>query len=179
MKPFFFLFLMLFALISQKTLATCYPAGVTFSTQAQIDNFATSSGNCTEIIGDVTITGNDITNLTGLAAVSYIGGNLTIKQNPLLTSVSAMGSLQAVLGDFIIAENNTLSGIYGFSSLLTVGKLLSINSNPAMTNLAGFNGLITLDMSLNIYDNPNLVDISGFQMLKTVTSSFILFMLSV
>ncbi len=43
----------------------CLPEGITFTTQAQIDNFQTSHPNCTEIEGYVTIFGDDINNLQG------------------------------------------------------------------------------------------------------------------
>ncbi|RLD23011.1 MAG: hypothetical protein DRI54_07895, partial [Bacteroidetes bacterium] len=44
---------------------TCLPEGITFSTQAEIDNFQTNYPGCTEISGVVTIKGNNITNLDG------------------------------------------------------------------------------------------------------------------
>ena len=44
----------------------CLPGGITFNTQMRIDNFQNSHPNCTEIEGDVEISGDDITNLNGL-----------------------------------------------------------------------------------------------------------------
>ena len=54
----------------------CLPEGITFTTQAQIDNFQTNFPNCTEIEGDVIIEGNDITNLNGLNVLNSTGGFL-------------------------------------------------------------------------------------------------------
>ena len=51
----------------------CLPEGITFNTQAQIDNFQTNYPNCTEIEGGVQITGDDITNLDGLSVITSIG----------------------------------------------------------------------------------------------------------
>jgi S-formylglutathione hydrolase FrmB len=53
---------------------SCLPQGITFTNQAQIDNFQTNYPGCTEIEGDVTIAGDDITNLNGLSVLTSIGG---------------------------------------------------------------------------------------------------------
>ena len=54
----------------------CLPEGITFTTQAQIDNFQVNNPNCTEIEGDVLIEVNDITNLDGLDVIIAVSGNL-------------------------------------------------------------------------------------------------------
>ena len=56
---------------------SCLPERITFTIQAQIDNFQTNYPNCTEIEGVVTISGNDITNLNGLClrpTLTYLRG---------------------------------------------------------------------------------------------------------
>ena len=42
----------------------CLPEGITFTTQQQIDDFQTNYPGCTEIEGDVEISGDDISNLS-------------------------------------------------------------------------------------------------------------------
>ena len=54
----------------------CLPQGITFTTQEQIDNFQVNYPGCTEIEGDVIISGEDITNLEGLNVVTDVGGFL-------------------------------------------------------------------------------------------------------
>jgi len=56
----------------------CLPEGITFETQAQIDNFQENYPGCTMIEGDVNISGPDITNLIGLSSIISIGGILEI-----------------------------------------------------------------------------------------------------
>jgi len=46
---------------------SCLPDGIEFYSQSEIDNFQTNYPNCTEIEGDVAITGLDIYNLNGLS----------------------------------------------------------------------------------------------------------------
>ena len=72
---------------------SCLPQGITFSTQASIDNFQTNYPNCTQIEGAVTITGSNINNLNGLNVLTSIGGNLNIGLNPALTSLTGLNNL--------------------------------------------------------------------------------------
>ena len=68
--------LIVIALLIQSTASSqpCLPDGITFQTQAEIDNFQTNYPNCNEIEGDVIISGDSITNLNGLSVVTSIGG---------------------------------------------------------------------------------------------------------
>ncbi len=87
----------------------CLPEGITFTTQAQIDNFQTNYPNCTEIEGNVGIAGDDITNLNGLNVLTSIGGDMEIgymvmwwscKGNPFLISLAGLGNLTTIGGTF-------------------------------------------------------------------------------
>ena len=74
MKTLYILFIGL--LVSGGVMAQpCLPEGITFTTQAQIDSFQINYPNCTEIEGDVIISGY-ITNLYGLSVLTSIEGNL-------------------------------------------------------------------------------------------------------
>ena len=55
------------ALFIQFTVSSqsCLPDGITFETQAQVDSFQINHPGCFEIEGDVTISGDNITNLNG------------------------------------------------------------------------------------------------------------------
>ena len=73
----YYLILILFLFSTPFVLAqSCLPGGMTFSTQQQIDDFATNYPNCTEIEGNVLIEESiydDITNLNGLAQLTSFG----------------------------------------------------------------------------------------------------------
>jgi len=64
--------------------SSCLPAGITFSTQAEINDFQTDHPTCIEIEGDVLINGTDINNLNGLSVLTSIGGDLTIRNTSLV-----------------------------------------------------------------------------------------------
>ncbi len=85
----------------------CFPNGITFSIQAQIDNFQSNYPNCTEIEGDVEISGNNILSLDGLLVLTSIGGFLNIHDNPNLTSLSGLDSISAGSIDSLFIVNNS------------------------------------------------------------------------
>jgi len=88
----------------------CLPDGITFTTQAEIDNFQTNYPYCSQIGGDVEINGNDITDLNGLNFVTAIGGNLSIINCDNLTSLWGLENIESEsIGDLSIYSNNTLS----------------------------------------------------------------------
>ena len=90
---------------------SCLSEGIIFTTQEQIDNFQTNYPGCTEIEGDVTIYGDDITNLNGLSVLTSIGGDFLIGHygypyngNPLLTSLAGLDNLETIGGSLWIAH---------------------------------------------------------------------------
>ena len=66
----------------------CFPNGITFSTQAEVDAFATNFPNCTVFQGDVEIDGDDITNLNALSQITAIAGSLSLFSSDNLTDIS-------------------------------------------------------------------------------------------
>ena len=66
----------------------CLPQGITFSTQEEIDNFQANYPGCTEIEGDVIISGDDITTLDGLNILTAFLGDLSVVGNVSLTNLN-------------------------------------------------------------------------------------------
>ena len=111
----------------------CLPQGITFTDQAQIDSFHVNYPGCTGIEGDVVISGDSISNLTGLNGLTFIGGNLSIQGNNALTSVT------------------------GLDDLAIIGGNLQIDSNASLTRLTGLNKIYANSISdLVITNNGNL-----------------------
>jgi len=135
----------LFAVVSFSQ--PCLPDGITFTTQLEIDDFQTIYPNCTEIEGDVTISGDSITSLYGLDVVTSIGGNLMIYENASLTSLIGLESLISIGS--------------------TAGSSIHIYNNDALTSLTGLEGLTSIDSTLEILDNDALINLTG---LNNVTS---------
>lgn len=146
---------------------SCLPEGIEFTTQGQIDSFAINYPACTEIEGDVRITGNGIVNLIGLSTINSIEGRLTIQNNPLLYNLLGLHVLTQVGSDVLIAANENLTSISDFLSLTSVDGDLDVVSNNKLLNIEGLNNLSHLGDNLLIQFNNELKGVSGLNNLLT------------
>jgi hypothetical protein len=167
MKKLFFLLIWLFFWFTS-SLQSCLPQGITFSTQAQIDSFHTNYPNCTQIEGDVTISGNDITNLNGLSVLTYIGGYLEINSNPALTSLSGLDNITSFGNDLYIEYNNLLTNLSGLDNVTSIGTDLSIVDNNNLGSLTGLNSLISIGGMLYVQGTNAFTNFSGLDNLTTI-----------
>ncbi len=87
---------------------SCLSEGITFETQAQIDSFQVNYPNCTQLEGDVTISGSNITNLNGLSVVTSIEGDIEINGNDALTSLTGLENVTSIEGGIEIVKNDAL-----------------------------------------------------------------------
>lgn len=129
----------------------CLPEGITFYTQEAIDNFQTNYPGCSEIEGNVTITGSSTTNLVGLDVVTSIGGNLAIGLyggTTSLTNLSGLDALTSIGGFLAIWKNQSLTSLTGLEGLTSIGSGLFIGDyywgSPAITNLTGLDNVTTI-----------------------------------
>ena len=136
-KLSFIIFVLIFCQItaSSQTSQPCLPTGITFTTQAEIDNFQTNHPNCTEIEGVVTISGIDITNLNGLNVLTSIGGYLSIWNNAALTSLTGLDNLTSVGGNLYIEDNDALTSLTGLDNIdaNTISELRIIDNSSLST----------------------------------------------
>lgn len=158
MKHLFFIVIVL--LLSKADLISqpCFPNGIEFTTQTDIDNFATSNPNCTEIIGYVRISGDEIYNLEGLKQLTKIQGNFHIQASSNLETLNGLDSLFSV-GKLIIDLNENLIDLTALSNLTYTGELW-IGYNEKLTTLNGLNNCDSMSF-ISISNNPELVDISS------------------
>jgi len=149
---------------SDEPCETCLPEGIAFSAQSQIDNFPILNPNCTEILGDVEISGSDITNLNGLSVLTSVGGSLYIRHNNTLTSLTGLDNVISI-GSLSITNNNALNSLTGLDNVTTIGGDLIIgyysNGNPVLTSLTGLDNVTFIGNSLYIQDNPALTSLTG------------------
>src|SRR5690606_19236089 len=104
--------------VTFNTIAQCPEGSVLFTSQAQVNTFATNYPNCTEISGYLYFYGNDdITDLSPLSNLTSVGGLLGFESNLSLTNLD------------------------GLSNLTSVGGFLGIYSNPNLTNISGLENI--------------------------------------
>ena len=150
----------------------CLPEGITFTTQAEIDNFQTNYPGCTEIEGDVTINGDDIANLNGLNILTSVEGYISIYGNTALASLSGINNLSSIGGDLSIGiadfGNPSLSSLTGLENLTSIEGNLNITQNSALTSLTGLNNLTSIGGHLGICANNALTNLSGLDNITTI-----------
>ncbi|MEZ5082579.1 MAG: hypothetical protein R2750_03905 [Bacteroidales bacterium] len=139
----------------------CLPEGIVFETQAQIDSFQFNFPYCTEIEGDVTISGGwsgaNINNLDSLYAITSIGGRLTISQNPVLLNLNGLSNLTTIGDDLWIYNNDGLTNFSGLENLTMINGDLEIIGHESLISLSGLENINSSSInSILIRNNPSL-----------------------
>jgi hypothetical protein len=157
-------------LLSQFTMAQtpCLPEGISFSSQAQIDNFQGNFPGCTEIEGNVTINGENIADLSGLAAITSIGGYLILQNNVNLKSLSGLANLTHVGGWCWIFNNDSLTSLTGLGSLVSIDGDLQIDGNNSLLSVSGLDNLASIGDGLFILQHPLLESLAALGKLTSV-----------
>jgi len=146
----------------------CFPCptgnNYTFATQQQIDDFGATYTHCTNItLGNVSISGNDITNLDGLSNITDIGGNLIVAYNPQLTNLNGLSNVTDIGGNLTISNNPQLANLNGLSNVTNIGGNIALINNTVLANLDGLSNVTGIGGDLYIQNNTVLTDISGLQ----------------
>ncbi|SEJ09948.1 hypothetical protein SAMN05216327_10660 [Dyadobacter sp. SG02] len=137
---------------------TCGAGGLTFSTQAEINSFTTNFPGCTQVLGDITVTGATITNLNGLSGVTSIGGSMFIYEVPL-TNLTGLGALTKISGGLNLSLCPSLTSLTGLSALTEISGQLTV-WNTAITNFSGL-PLLTKLGSLSLRENTSMTSFTG------------------
>jgi hypothetical protein len=160
---------------------SCLPEGITFSTQEQIDSFQVNYPGCSEIEGDVLISGTDITNLNGLNSLTAFHGNLKIDGDIFLTGLTGLENVTSVGGQFstnhdvlTISHNDLMEDLTGLDNLTWIGGGLKIRNNESLTALTGLESLAYIGGDLTIDYNYYLADISGLEGIYAIGGSLII-----
>lgn len=141
----------------------------TLSTQAQINALS-----CTSINGDLIIDDNStgsIVDLNPLFSITSISGNLTVTNNPSLSSLVGLDGLTTVGGNIKIQDNNQLFdfGAFGWQLTSVTGDFEIIN-NTKLSTINIYGVLTSIGGKLNIRQSSN-IDQIAFQALNSVGSS--------
>lgn len=160
--------------------------------QTDVDNFGINYGMCKDVPYFLSISGNTITNLNGLANVETINAGLSLVNCPHLNDISGLNNLTSISGQFRLSRVG-VNDLQSLSSLNSVGSLsieFSLNSlaglesltgtlgslrivSSGITSLDGLENIIEVSNSIVIGSNTILTDISGISHLDlSALSSF-------
>jgi hypothetical protein len=152
----------------------CLSGGITFSTQADIDNFQINYPNCTEIQGNVSISGNGIANLSGLSVLRQILGNLSIYSNDSLINLSGLNGLTRIGGDLTLSVNPHLANLSGLNGLKSIAGSMVLNYT-SLTDLSGLDSLAHVGGDLQFTINPELSSLTGLEKLSAIAGSIFIY----
>ncbi len=155
-----------------------------FMSQAELDIFTP----CPNFDGNITIEGEDITDLSALAPLQTITGSLEIDNCPILTTLNGLENFTSAGANLYLINNDNLADISALNNLQAVGEEMAIVYNTFLTdlsplsNLASVTNLILLDIPVTtltglenltsvafifISNNPQLTDISALSNVPT------------
>lgn len=143
--------------------STCFPSGVTLSSQGDVDLIKLLYPNCTEVIGNLTIESANVNNVDSLENIQLVGGQLAIA-NTNLTDLTGLMSLTDIGQSLFVSNNNQMSNLGGLEQLDTINDYLTIQNNSNLTSLAALSGSTAL-IGMEISNNDMLQDLSGLELL--------------
>ncbi len=149
MKNFVLLLIAFISFLEPSSAQTCFPQGIVFANQLDIEEFERENPDCSVIEGNVLIVGSNV-KLVGLDQIIEIQG------------------------DLIIENIWNLESIDGFHNLETVGGRLSFSFNPKLKEIKAFESLISIGDDLIFFANWRIESILGFENLESIQDSFLI-----
>ncbi len=169
----------------------CLPAGISFSSQKEIDSFTVNYPSCTRILGDVYIsdtTTGGVSRLEGLSILEFIGGDLVIMSQSL-ADLQGLEALDTIVGTLRIADNGpSLVSIEALNNLQAAQSIIIEEANiqelefteieslqslvlniESVDSILDFSSLEKIDDYLAI-SSDSLISLDGFENLRSVDS---------
>jgi len=176
--------------------AQCPDSNMTLDTQTEVDDYISDyAALCSVHDANLTISGSNITDISGLNFLTEVTGNLYLNS---LTNLSTLNGLEnlAITGGYLrfrsldmlsdlspingaglnignglyIEFNTALTNVDVFDGLSSITGLLIINNNPLLTNVDGFDDLTSISSYLSVSSNPLLTNLNGFVGLTSIGS---------
>ncbi len=155
---------------------SCLPGGITFVSQAEVDNFPLNNPGCKTIEGNVYVLGSSVQNLNGLSQIEHIGGDLLISDNPQLASLDGLPKLKTIGGACRVQNNPLLTHLDGLANLSWVkGDFFYIGNNILLANIEGLAELDSVSGIFQVWGHPELTTLKGLGQLQRVSDKLAVF----
>ena len=196
-----YLYILLFSLVQYSSYSqSCLPDGILFTSQNEVDAFIIDYPNCTEIEGNVTIVGVDISDLSPFANLLKIGGDLLVGSyfigNEVLLNLDGLQNIDSVLGDIMIwnnpllesvaplspvhvttidiMNNTSLNDLTSLSSFTSIKDDFLLVNNVAIESLNGMDNISNIGGVLSISHNLLLTDFNHLQSLESIGGTLVI-----
>ena len=129
-----------------------------------------------EDVGDLTIGYNDmLTSLDGLDALREVSDEIDIRENPLLTDLTALSGTWGCGGEFLLYANDTLVSLSGLDCVGDLGGTVDLQDNPSLTDVSALSGITGISGDLILDSNAVLADLEGaFTAVEQITGDVII-----
>ncbi|MFK5857193.1 MAG: T9SS type A sorting domain-containing protein, partial [Bacteroidota bacterium] len=152
----------------------CLPFGNYYlESQADVDDFFNDYPDCFDLHGSLKISGENITDLSGLDGLNSIENDLRIYRNNSLINFIGLNSLTSIGGRFKVGYyegngNTMLQNFVGLDGLTTIGGSFEVMYNDSLSNFYGLNSLQSIGEYFAILSNYNLSSLSGLDNLDSI-----------
>ena len=158
-------------------LGTTHTGDVSVTTQAEVNALRNSlTAGATRIEGNVTIGSrfgtSDIFDLSPLAAITEITGNVVVQRNTRLRNLMGLNQLQTIGGSFYVEDNASLPSLGDLSALATIGGSFHVEGNRTLTSLGNLSALATIGGSFYVEGNRTLTSLGNLSALQSIGGSF-------
>jgi M6 family metalloprotease-like protein len=156
------------------TWVPCPITDIALESQAAIDDFRDSVGECETVEGDLRIGTSTnikaaIQDLRGLTGIRFVHGILSISSTRTLTDLDGLQNLTGA-GGLSVLLNADLTSLRGLAGVQDLGSL-SIGANPALTEIASLRKVRTQLSGLDVNDNYLLSSLEGLENIPGVQFS--------
>jgi hypothetical protein len=140
----------------------CFPNGIQFSTQQEIDNFQTNYPNCTEVGGELLIIDDCeipefcINNLNGLNVLTSIG-SLVVANTSSLVNLMGLENIITIGADIRIEYNIGLTSLSGLENVTYFGGNITIEGNSSLTNILSLENIDAASIEDIVISNNTLL----------------------
>jgi len=172
MKKYFLFFLVIIT-FNFVSYGQCPTTTITLTTQAEVDAFAASYPGCTQITDGLTISGDDIDNLSSLSIITSVNGIFNIEYNSILLNLNGLENISVINNNeavFKIRYNNQLENILGLSGISGEILSLQISNNAILQSLEGLEGITALNGMINITYNNALTNLNGLNNIENCSN---------
>lgn len=151
-----------------KSISQCPSQTLIFTTQDEIDHFIIDYPDCNRISGALIIDESEVSNLAGLANLTYVGADVMIENNDNLINFDGLENLDSIGQSLIIRNNQNLENIDALAGLSYVNKNIRYIGFDKITTLNGFMGLDYIRGDLIIGFHDELIDIMGLSNIDSI-----------
>ena len=106
--------------------------------------------------------------LAALPALSRVGVDLDLNNNPSLLNITGFSGISAIGRDLYLTNNIQLERVDGLDNLKDIGRHLVVNSNDRLEDLSGFRQLTRVRGQMDVQSNETLESLAG---LDNITAS--------